>query len=188
MKARKNPTIEQLARRMWRDYPASNPNLPVEKLPQRAKNDPYWALRCQGHPASYAKRAFRDQLPVIYERTVSTDTGEYEPDEILFEAGSTSFEMYIEVRPELSETTIPTLAPRASEYTVWDAEVRGFGVRVRPSGHITYIMAYRIRYQKRLHKHTIGRITEFSLEQARCVAREIRRDARMGIDPTKRMR
>lgn len=53
---------------------------------------------------------------------------------------------------------------------------------------MSYILNYRIRYQKKLHKHTIGRITEFSLEQARSVAREFRREARIGIDPVKRMR
>src|SRR3546814_9485814 len=88
----------------------------------------------------------------------------------------------------LSEEAIVTLKPRASEYTVWDNLIPRFGVRVRPSGHMTYIVNYRIRYQTKLHKHTIGLVAEFSLEQARSVAREFRRDARMGIDPVKRMR
>src|SRR3546814_583763 len=48
--------------------------------------------------------------------------------------------------------------------------------------------AHNLRYQTKLHKHTIGLVAEFSLEQARSVAREFRRDARMGIDPVKRMR
>src|SRR3546814_14920355 len=81
----------------------------------------------------------------------------------------------------LSEEAIVTLKPRASEYTVWDNLIPRFGVRVRPSGHMTYIVNYRIRYQTKLHKHTIGLVAEFSLEQARSVAREFRRDARMGI-------
>lgn len=180
MKARKNPTTEQLAKRMWRNYPDSNPRLPVENFPSRAKNDPYWALRMQGCPHSYAIRAFRDQPPVFHERTRSMDYGEYEPDEILFPIGSTYTEMEIEVRPELSEQAIPGLKPRHCEYTVWDREVDGFGVRVRASGHKTYIVMYRVREKQR--KYTIGTTKEFSLEQARQVAREFRRHARMGRD------
>jgi hypothetical protein len=53
---------------------------------------------------------------------------------------------------------------------------------------MSYIVNYHVRYQTKLHKFTIGRVTEFSLEQARGVAKEIRREARMGIDPVKRMR
>ncbi len=185
MKARKNPTPEQLAKRMWRNYPDSNPGLPAEKLPARAKNDSYWALRAQGYSDAYAKRVFRDQPPVIRQRTACTDLGEYacDPEDLLLPPGSTWTEIEVEIRPELSENTIPTLKPRASEYTVWDTQVRRFGVRVRPSGHTTYIVNYHVRYQKKLHKLTIGPITEFTLEQARSIARDIRRAARMGNNP-----
>src|SRR3546814_19900792 len=48
--------------------------------------------------------------------------------------------------------------------------------------------AHNLRYQTKLHKHTIGLVAEFSLEPARRSARELRRNARMGIDPFKRMR
>lgn len=188
MKARKNPTTEQLAKRMWRNYPDSNPGLPAERLPSRAKNDPYWALRVRGYPDAYAKRAFRDQPPVIRQHTASTDLGEFvcDPEDILFLPGSTWTEIEVEIRPELSEKTIPTLKPRTSEYTVWDTLVPRFGVRVRPSGHMTYIVNYHVRHQKKLHKHTIGRVTEFSLEQARSIARDIRWASRMGNDPARR--
>lgn len=182
MKARKNPTVDQLVRRLRR---------PPESLDDpRYKIDPYWVLRLQRHPHSYAKRAFRDQLPTIREHTASSDMGEYacNPDDLLFPEGATWTEIEVEVRPELSEAAILTMKPRDSEYTVWDHDVRRFGVRVRPSGHMTYIVNYRIRYQKKLHKHTIGGVAEFSLEQARDVARSIRRDARMGIDPEMRIR
>lgn len=182
MKARKNPTIEQVARRLRRS--------PLSCHDPRIKNDPYWALRAQGYPHSYAKRAFRDEPPVYNERTVANDVpnDDYEPDELFFVPGSKVTETEITIRPDLSEAAILALKPRASEYTVWDNDVGRFGVRVRPSGHMSYIVNYRIRYQKKLHKHTIGGVAEFSLEQARDVARSIRRDARMGIDPVMRIR
>jgi hypothetical protein len=182
MKMRSNPTDQQLARRMRRPPEFSHDT--------RFLRDAYWALRQQGYPHSYAKRALRDQLPIIHEHTASESLGEYacDPDELLFPERSTWTEIEVEIRPELSEEAIPTLKPRTSEYTVWDNLIPRFGVRVRPSGHMTYIVNYRIRYQTKLHKHTIGLVAEFSLEQARSVAREFRRNARMGIDPVKRMR
>ncbi|GEM_PF-3738959 len=182
MKARKNPTLKQLVRRLRRP-----PDSPFD---ERFKVDPYWVLRLQKHPHSYAKRAFRDKLPIIREHTASSDLGEYACDagELLLPAGSTWTEIEVEVRPELSEAAILTLKPRDAEYTVWDHDVRRFGVRVRKSGHMSYVVNYRIRYQKKLHKHTIGGVTEFSLEQAREVARDIRREARRGNDPIQQMR
>ena len=182
MKARKNPTIEQVARRLRRS--------PLSRNDPRIKNDAYHALKAQGFSHSYAIRAFRDQPPIVHQRTASTDLCEYacDPDELLFPAGTRWVEIEVEMRPQLSEKAIPDLKPRDSEYTVWDIDVPRFGVRVRPSGHMSYIVNYRIRYQKKLHKHTIGRVSEFSLEQARSVARDMRCAARMGVDPVKVMR
>src|SRR3546814_3633259 len=61
MKARKNPTNEQLLRRLRRP-------LDSDRDP-RIKNDAYYALRHQGHPHASAIRAFRDQPPVIHQRS-----------------------------------------------------------------------------------------------------------------------
>ena len=180
VKARKNPTNEQLARRVRRP--------PESCHDPRIKNDAYWALRHQGYPHSYAKRAFRDQVPVIHERTSSGTSGEYDLDEPLFPAGSTWTEIEVAIRPDLSEEAIRKLEPRMSEYTVWDNQVPGFGVRVRPSGHKSYIVYYRIRHETKLRKYTIGKIAEFALQQAREAARGFRCTARMGSDPALRAR
>src|SRR3546814_8229567 len=110
------------------------------RLPPRSTRTdtlfPYTTLFRSPHAS--AIRAFRDQPPVIHQRTASADLGEYvcDPDELLFPAGSTWPEIEVEIRPELSEEAIVTLKPRASEYTVWDNLIPRFGVRVRPSGHI----------------------------------------------------
>ena len=42
-------------------------------------------------------------------------------------------------RKRLTDTAIARLRPEPREYTVWDTHVPGLGVRVRPSGHRTYI-------------------------------------------------
>lgn len=182
MKARKNPTKEQLLRRLRR-----RPDSPHDP---RFKIDPYWVARHQGHPHSYAKKAFRDQLPVTREYTVDDSDDEYTRamDEVFFPAGSKVTRIEIEFRPDLSEVSIRDFAPRGKEDYLWDKDVPGFAARVRQTGYKCYVVFYRVRHSKRLRKFTIGSIAEFSLEQARSVARDIRRQARMGTDPVIRMR
>ncbi|CAN5278642.1 hypothetical protein BH10PSE14_BH10PSE14_18870 [soil metagenome] len=166
VKARKNPTDHQLMRRLRRP--------PESDRDPRVKNDAYWALRFQGYPHSYAKRAVRDQQPTFQERTVSIDAGECDPEHLLFPPGSTWVEPRVAMRPVLSEETIEALEPRQSEYTVWDHVVPGFGVRVRIKGHKSFIVYRRVPNTGRLQKHTLGKITELSLEQARQAARTYR--------------
>ena len=43
------------------------------------------------------------------------------------------------MRIRLTDARIAALRPRKREYTVWDARMAGLGVRVRPSGHRSYI-------------------------------------------------
>lgn len=174
MKARKEPTIEQIARRLRRS--------PLSHSDPRIKNDPYWALRAQGYPHSYAIRAFRDQPPIIHQREAPTDLGEYacDPDELLFPAGSAWAETEVAMRPDLSEASVRDFVPRGKEDYLWDNEVPGFAARVRATGYKSYVVFYRVRHSNRLRKFTIGSIGEFSLEQARNLAKDIRQKARMG--------
>ena len=154
MKERKNPTNEQLLRR-FRRPPSS------EKDP-RYKNDAYWALRLQGHPHSYAKRAYRDELPKIVEHTANEFDADDEylkavdPDDLFVTPGSKYATVEIAVRPSLSEEAIANAKPRASEYTIWDEEFSGFGLRVRPSGYKSFVLLYRMRGNNKLMKRTLG--------------------------------
>ena len=43
------------------------------------------------------------------------------------------------MRTRLTDAKIAALRPREREYTVWDERVSGLGVRVRPSGHRSYV-------------------------------------------------
>jgi hypothetical protein len=43
----------------------------------------------------------------------------------------------------ITKRVVDSLRPKPSEYTVWDAKLPGFGVRVRPSGAMSYIVVYR---------------------------------------------
>ncbi|MFC3440122.1 integrase arm-type DNA-binding domain-containing protein [Sphingobium rhizovicinum] len=169
MKARKNPTNEQLLRRLRRR--------PESERDPRYKNDAYWALRLQGHPHAYAKRAFRDQPPVFHEREVSADAGGCDPEDLLFQAGSTWTELEVAIRPLLSDETVHALQPRDREYMAWDQEVPGLGVRVRTTGYKSFVLFIRPGHTGRLQKHTLGKITALSLDDARQAARARRNAA-----------
>jgi integrase len=72
--------------------------------------------------------------------------------------------------------------PRAKEYFEWDGEVKGFGVRVKPTGAVSFVLKYRLgRATKR---YTIGKVgSPYTVDQARKVAVDLLRDAREGRDP-----
>ncbi len=64
----------------------------------------------------------------------------------------------------------------------WDADVRGFGVRVFPSGAKTFVFRYPTRAgRKRLL--TIAKVGELSLDHARQKARALRVQVDDGADP-----
>jgi hypothetical protein len=43
----------------------------------------------------------------------------------------------------ITKRVVDKLKPRAKEFAVWDAKLPGFGVRVRPSGIMSYVVVYR---------------------------------------------
>lgn len=182
MKARKYPTIEQVARRLRRS--------PLSCHDPRIKNDPYWALRAQGYPHSYAKRAFRDKPPELRVHEIVEPDDEYVEgtDELFFKPGDTRQETVVEMRPELTERSIDESRPRSKEYGLWDIEIPGFGVRVRDSGYKSYVFYYRIRGQKKVRRITIGNVKGISLDTARRLAREYRLETRRGNDPAAKLK
>jgi Arm DNA-binding domain len=44
---------------------------------------------------------------------------------------------------KLSKRTVDALAPRDKAFIAFDDDVKGFGVRVMPSGSKTYVLEYR---------------------------------------------
>ena len=47
--------------------------------------------------------------------------------------------------PKITKRLVDGLTPQAKDYTVWDDELPGFGIRVWPSGKRVYILKYRTR-------------------------------------------
>ena len=65
----------------------------------------------------------------------------------------------------LTERKIRDAKPRATPFVLWDREVRGFGVRVFPSGRKAFILNYRVDGRER--RATLARCGEISLREAR---------------------
>jgi len=65
---------------------------------------------------------------------------------------------------QITKSVIDRLRPQASEYTARDAKLPGFGVRVRPSGAMSYVVVYRAGAGcgapvRRLTMASVGKIT-----------------------------
>lgn len=74
-------------------------------------------------------------------------------------------------------------APASGEYTLWDTDLKGFGLRIREGGSKIYIVKRRVK--GRQFKLTIGRHgSPWTPETARECAAQALREATLGIDPS----
>jgi hypothetical protein len=46
---------------------------------------------------------------------------------------------------KLTQRTVEALKPEAVPYYAWDSELKGFGVRVMPSGRKAWVVKYRVK-------------------------------------------
>jgi integrase len=76
-----------------------------------------------------------------------------------------------------------TKAPRSGEVKVWDAEIKGFGLRVRSSGRRTFILQYR-NAAGRTRRLSIGEYgSPWTVQKARAEATQLLAAVRRGEDP-----
>ena len=86
---------------------------------------------------------------------------------------------------KLTKRIVESIRSNATgEIVVWDSELRGFGVRVFPSGRKTYLVQYRNQYN-RTRKKKIGVHGVITTEQAREEAKVILGAVAKGEDPSK---
>ena len=86
----------------------------------------------------------------------------------------------------ITKRTVDALKAGERERVVWDDDLKGFGVRVHPTGRKVYIV--KTRYRGRPVKVTIGPHGAVTPAEARTRAAEIMSDARAGKDPAGRNR
>lgn len=85
---------------------------------------------------------------------------------------------------KLTKRTIDALKPdRRRDTFLWDGELRGFGVRVKPSGTKTFIIQYR-NIEGRTRRCVIGQYGVLTVEQARDLAQRKLAAVIDGADPS----
>jgi integrase len=85
----------------------------------------------------------------------------------------------------LTKDTIKGLAPEDARYIVWDGALKGFGLRVEPSGVKTFLVRYRAGGGRNGTRRqlTIGRYGVLTPEQARGAAKAALANVALGQDP-----
>ena len=87
---------------------------------------------------------------------------------------------------KLSKRTVDALTPRDKVFVTFDDDVKGFGVRVMPSGCKTFVLEYRPGAGGRgvaKRRLTLGRCGSMTVEQARKAALDALAHIRLGADP-----
>lgn len=83
----------------------------------------------------------------------------------------------------LTKRAIDALKPtRSGEQFTWDQELRGFGIRVKPSGTKTFLIQYR-NAEGRTRRCVLGKFGVLTVEQARAIARKKLASVVDGADP-----
>lgn len=85
----------------------------------------------------------------------------------------------------ISKRTVDAAEPTSSRFVLWDAELKGFGLRVTPSGVKTYIVRYRVGGGRTgtLRQLTLGRHGPLSPDEARKLAKQTLGAVSGGDDP-----
>ncbi len=83
---------------------------------------------------------------------------------------------------KLTKRSVEGLEITDSDYLIWDQDVRGFGVRIYPSGKKTYLVQYRAG--RRTRRVTIGQHGVLTSDQARTEAKQLLAAVARGQDPS----
>jgi len=85
---------------------------------------------------------------------------------------------------KITKETIDALAPQAGrDVFLWDSELRGFGVRRKPSGAAAFIVQYRTP-QGQTRRLAFAKVATLTPKEARAKARQLLADASQGGDPS----
>ncbi len=83
---------------------------------------------------------------------------------------------------KITEKLVKSLEPSERDVFAWDSELRGFGVRVKPSGAKSYLIQYRNEHGRSRRK-TLGSCARLRSEQARELAKADLGAVDAGNDP-----
>jgi integrase len=84
----------------------------------------------------------------------------------------------------LTKSKIDTFLPGSKDVFVWDTTLPGFGLKITPSNHKTYLLSYRLGGREATkRRYTIGTHGTFTPDQARKEAIRLRGLIASGTDP-----
>src|SRR5690349_17311033 len=85
----------------------------------------------------------------------------------------------------ITKRIVDAAKPTKVEYFLWDSELMGFGLRVRPSGVKSYVVKYRNGSGRRapVRRITLGKHGKLTPDTAREAARRVLADVVHGGDP-----
>ena len=85
----------------------------------------------------------------------------------------------------ITKRLIDSLQPGAKEFFVWDSRLAGFGVRVQPSGVMSYVAKYRAGSGRAAptRRLTLGRVGKVTPDEAERLAKRVLGAVAHGADP-----
>ena len=88
---------------------------------------------------------------------------------------------------KLTKRTVDAIQPAGSDFYVFDADLAGFGVRIRSTGAMSYIVQYRAGSGRAApnRRVTIAKVGRVTPDQARERAKELLADVVKGADPAR---
>jgi len=86
---------------------------------------------------------------------------------------------------KLTKRAIDAAKPDGTDRVLWDEDLRGFGLRIKPSGLKSFVIQFRNR-QGQSRRLTVGQYGRLTPEEARREARQLLSDVERGFDPVER--
>jgi integrase len=85
----------------------------------------------------------------------------------------------------ITKRLIDSLSPSESEFFVWDSKLPGFGLRVQPSGVMSYVVKYRAGLGRAAptRRVTLGRVGKITPDEAEKFAKRVLGAVANGADP-----